>query len=189
MKKLHAFIVRVGGTGNITKLDAFILGTMGNIGTICLALFIMLFGGWITNTIIGLIVLVCISTTAQHEWIKRSERARYHEQLSARMRRAQAEAAKTAAQQRIIDDMIDDFVRRELASRRRHEPARIVPPFFKVLSLDPSRVPSVAEVTTAYRRAASKVHPDRGGTDAQMQAVNTARRDALAFIKLQQFGS
>lgn len=37
-------------------------------------------------------------------------------------------------------------------------------------------------ITDAFRRAASKAHPDRGGTTADMQAVNAARDAAMKEI-------
>lgn len=42
--------------------------------------------------------------------------------------------------------------------------------------------PTEEDVQQAYRRAAAKAHPDRGGTTADMQAVNAARDAAMKEI-------
>ena len=51
-----------------------------------------------------------------------------------------------------------------------------------VLGFPPGSPISEPLITDAFRRAAAKAHPDRGGTTADMQAVNAARDAALREI-------
>jgi DnaJ family protein C protein 3 len=44
--------------------------------------------------------------------------------------------------------------------------------------------PDAASLTTAYRMAASKAHPDKGGSDAAMAAVNLAYQQAKQELGL-----
>lgn len=52
-----------------------------------------------------------------------------------------------------------------------------------VLGFPPGSPISEPLITDAYRRAASKAHPDRGGSTAAMQEVNAARDAALKEIR------
>lgn len=53
-------------------------------------------------------------------------------------------------------------------------------PWWEVLECQ--RTVSRETVEHSYRRMASKLHPDRGGTDAQMAALNVAREEALQDV-------
>jgi DnaJ-class molecular chaperone len=52
---------------------------------------------------------------------------------------------------------------------------------YKVLGIFPGA--SKREIKNAYRRAARKAHPDKGGSDAEMKRVNAAYKKALAAAK------
>lgn len=51
-----------------------------------------------------------------------------------------------------------------------------------VLGFDEGDRPSAALIEKAYRKAASMSHPDKGGSDARMAEVNTARDQAMREV-------
>lgn len=55
-------------------------------------------------------------------------------------------------------------------------------PWREVLGLAPGHSYTAEHIRQAYRLAASKCHPDRGGTDAQMAELNLARDEAFAAV-------
>jgi len=52
-----------------------------------------------------------------------------------------------------------------------------------VLELTDLVLPNRDDIEKAYRRLASKHHPDRGGDAARMAAINKAREQALAWLE------
>lgn len=54
-------------------------------------------------------------------------------------------------------------------------------PWWRVLGME-DRPASRAELERAFRRRAQQVHPDHGGTDAQIHAVLEARRQGLVAL-------
>lgn len=52
----------------------------------------------------------------------------------------------------------------------------------EALGFDPLQTPSKTSVMEAYRGAARRAHPDAGGSDAAMAALNVARDQALKEI-------
>lgn len=52
-----------------------------------------------------------------------------------------------------------------------------------VLELTDLVLPERDDIEKAYRRQAAKHHPDRGGDDARMAAINKAREQALAWLE------
>lgn len=53
----------------------------------------------------------------------------------------------------------------------------------EVLEIAPGVRPTLDEISQAYRRLASKAHPDKGGTDAAMAELNAARAQAEEAIR------
>jgi hypothetical protein len=79
------------------------------------------------------------------------------------------------------DDVVTREEQRWLATLERAALLRADTPWRTVLDLAGQSV-TEADVRHAYQRKAMQAHPDRGGTDVQMQRLNRAREQALAEV-------
>jgi hypothetical protein len=83
------------------------------------------------------------------------------------------------------DDLLDRREEEERRARERsraaHWPSGIPASAFSTLGLP--TVATIAEIKAAYRRRAFVLHPDRGGEEAAMAALNAAYEDAVWYAE------